>query len=81
MNKTIQALIEQATTEEKDGFKYFNKEKFAELIIKECVKKQLALAANYETVVPGYESAFPEFVDGTVNGLKEGCELILQILE
>jgi hypothetical protein len=37
MNERIQALAEQATTEEADGFKYFDKEKFAELIVRECV--------------------------------------------
>jgi hypothetical protein len=36
MNKRIKELAEQATTEESDGFKYFDKEKFAELIVKEC---------------------------------------------
>jgi hypothetical protein len=37
MNKRIKELTEQATTEEADGFKYFDKEKFAELIVKECI--------------------------------------------
>ena len=36
MNERIRELAEQATTEEADGFKYFDKEKFAELIIREC---------------------------------------------
>jgi hypothetical protein len=36
MNERIRELTEQATTEEADGFKYFDKEKFAELIIREC---------------------------------------------
>jgi len=36
MNERIKALIEQATTEEHDGFRYFDKKKFAELIVKEC---------------------------------------------
>ena len=52
--------------------------KFAELLIRECVNKQLSLAANYEATAEGYEPAFPEFVEGTVNGLKEGAELIRQ---
>jgi hypothetical protein len=38
MNEQIQALAEQATTEEADGFKYFDKEKFAELIVRECAE-------------------------------------------
>ena len=39
MNERIRQLAEQATTEEADGFKYFDKEKFAELIIEECLLK------------------------------------------
>ena len=39
MNERIKELAEQATTEEADGFKYFDKEKFAELIVKECIKE------------------------------------------
>jgi hypothetical protein len=38
MNERIRLLTEQATTEESDGFKYFDKEKFAELIVQECLK-------------------------------------------
>jgi hypothetical protein len=37
MNERIRQLAEQATTEEADGFKYFDKEKFAELIVRECL--------------------------------------------
>jgi hypothetical protein len=36
MNERIQELAEQATTEEADGFKYFDKAKFAELIVNQC---------------------------------------------
>jgi len=36
MNERIKELIEQATTEEHDGFQYFDKQKFAELLIREC---------------------------------------------
>ena len=36
MNERIRELAEQATTEEADGFKYFDKEKFAELIVNQC---------------------------------------------
>jgi hypothetical protein len=39
MNERIQLLAEQATTEEADGFKYFDKEKFAELIVLEMCKE------------------------------------------
>ena len=52
--------------------------KFAELIVRECVNKQMALARNYETPIEGYEPVAPEFLEGTINGLKEGCELLLQ---
>lgn len=38
MNDRIKELITQATTEEHDGFLYFDKEKFANLIIDVCVK-------------------------------------------
>jgi hypothetical protein len=41
MNERIKELIEQATTEEHDGFLYFDKKKFAELIIDECCLKLL----------------------------------------
>jgi hypothetical protein len=37
MNERIKELIEQATTEEHDGFRYFDKAKFAKLIVQECV--------------------------------------------
>jgi hypothetical protein len=36
MNERIKQLAEQATTEEHDGFRYFDKRKFAELIVREC---------------------------------------------
>ena len=37
MNERIRELAEQATgAEEYDGFRYFNKAKFAELIVREC---------------------------------------------
>ena len=36
MNERIRKLIEQSTTEEHDGFRYFDKAKFAELIVREC---------------------------------------------
>lgn len=52
-------------------------ERFAELIVLECVNKQLALAAIFASI-PGYEPVSSEFLDGTINGLKEGAELIKQ---
>lgn len=35
MNERIKQFIEQATTEEHDGFRYLDKAKFAELIVEE----------------------------------------------
>lgn len=46
---------------------------FAELIVLECINKQLSLAATFETVAPELSS---EFLDGTTYGLMEGAELI-----
>jgi hypothetical protein len=39
MNERIRELIEQATTEEHDGFRYFDKRKFAELIVQEYTEQ------------------------------------------
>ena len=36
MNERIRQLAEYATTEESDGWKYFDKDKFSELIVREC---------------------------------------------
>ena len=36
MNERIKELANEATTEDFDGFRYFDKEKFALLIVKEC---------------------------------------------
>ncbi len=44
MNERIKKLAEQATTEEHDGFRYFDKAKFAELIVKECAQ----VASDYD---------------------------------
>lgn len=38
MNERIKELVKQATTEEHDGFFYFDKKKFAELIALECAE-------------------------------------------
>jgi hypothetical protein len=48
MNERIKKLIEEATTEERDGFQYFDKEKFAELIVRECA-----------TLIPAEQSHAP----------------------
>lgn len=49
MNERIRELIEQATTEEHDGFRYFDKAKFAELIVQECVKILVTSEGNENT--------------------------------
>jgi hypothetical protein len=42
MNQRIKELAEQATgAEEYDGFRYFDKAKFAELIVRECAELTL----------------------------------------
>ncbi len=38
MNERIRELAKQATTEEHDGFRYLDKQKFAQLIIQECAE-------------------------------------------
>lgn len=38
MNERIKELVKQATTEEHDGFLYFDKQKFAKLIVRECAR-------------------------------------------
>jgi len=49
MNERIKELVEQATTEEHDGFRYFDKAKFAELIVRECANVGERYAdGNYE---------------------------------
>ena len=52
MNERIKELVEQATTEEHDGFRYFDKAKFAELIIQECA----ALAKSKSEHIEGIKT-------------------------
>ena len=87
MNSRIKELAEQARkyadhNEEhwKSGPSWDSlfEQKFAELIVKACINKQLELAADLEVCPEGYEPVCPEFVEGTVYGLKEGAELIGQ---
>ena len=42
MNERIKQLAEQATTEEHDGFRYLDKQKFAELILQDMHRKVIA---------------------------------------
>ncbi len=55
MNERIKKLAEQATTEEHDGFRYFDKAKFAELIVRECASLMESEKDYYSKPGP-YES-------------------------
>lgn len=60
MNERIKELIAQATTEEHDGFLYFDKKKFAELIVRECVelnRQELSFSA-FARMLDKYEDHF-----------------------
>ena len=64
MNKRIKELIEQATTIEEHSwgasYEHFDKEKFAELIVKECIKEitdQMFREGIDESNNPGYYKA------------------------
>ena len=50
MNTRLRELAEQATTEEADGFKYFDKEKFAQLIVQECLMKAIGAKIRGESI-------------------------------
>jgi HEPN domain-containing protein len=51
MNERIQELAEQATgAEEYDGFRYFDKAKFAELIVQECLMKAIGAKIRGESI-------------------------------
>jgi hypothetical protein len=50
MNRRLRELVEQSTTEEADGFKYFDKEKFAQLIVQECLMKAIGAQIRGESI-------------------------------
>lgn len=53
MNERISQLIEQCTDDEEfDGFRYFNKEKFAKLIVREC---RLVVSTNFNECRTAYQ--------------------------
>jgi hypothetical protein len=65
MNERIKALIEQATTEEHDGFRYFDKKKFAELIVRATMQEVERYAESTDNFSM-YECAaqvYPKFID------------------
>jgi hypothetical protein len=57
MNELIKQLAEQATTEEHDGFRYLDKRKFAELIVKEVTN----IVLHYTNVDEGVAVAKKHF--------------------
>jgi len=57
MNERIKQFIEQATTEEHDGFRYLDKAKFAELIVKEVTN----IVLHYTNVDEGVAVAKKHF--------------------
>ena len=57
MNELIKQLAEQATTEEHDGFRYLDKQKFAELIVRECTN----IVLHYTDVDEGVAVAKKHF--------------------
>ena len=85
MNSRIKELAQQADPEytgEYDnemGHALVGNEaiqKFAELIVRECAHKLVSFAVNREC--QRYDVEIPEYVEGTVYGLKHGAELIKQ---
>jgi len=71
MNERIRELVKQATTieEHKWGVSYdnFNKEKFAELIVKECLDIALEVRGKPATdthYVIGYDRACEKMISG-----------------
>jgi hypothetical protein len=55
MNERIKQFIEQATTEEHDGFRYLDKAKFAELIVKECAMLVEGFILEQEVALDDYQ--------------------------
>lgn len=79
MNKRYKELAEQASLALFDDTAHYRllpgfAEKFAELIIQQCINKHRELIANFSKPADGYEHTFPEFVEGVVHGLTEGIE-------
>jgi hypothetical protein len=60
MNERIRELAEQATTEEADGFKYFDKEKFAELIVRECCQFEKSYGGDAGLIARDYSRKIKE---------------------
>ena len=61
MNERIQELAEQATgAEEYDGFRYFDKEKFAELIVRECCQFEKSYGGDAGLIARDYSRKIKE---------------------
>ena len=71
MNKRLKELATQATTVERDGFQYFDKKKFAELIVRECAN--LLMKPEY---VMNHPEELTDYNRGWVNGRLLGIEHI-----
>ena len=68
MNERIRELAEQATNDVKDEFGHwinseFNKEKVAELIVKECVDKIVSKGTDWVDFAPSQTGVRPEYWD------------------
>jgi len=73
MNQRIRELAEQATgAEEYDGFRYFDKAKFAELIVRECAEqiKTQGISASSEGYAD-YEIGFNAGLFHALRTIKE----------
>ena len=85
MNERIKQLAEQATdivetfnpdTGITHHREFFNQEKFAELIVKECIQVSEAHAKNLESQPT--DRLLDAYDDGIVNGIYEATETIKQ---
>lgn len=78
MNKRIRELAEQCRTQYRDGnggyVEQFDEEKFAELIVRECITVSETHAKSLESQ-PG-EPEFEDYEEGIVNGIYEATTVI-----
>lgn len=73
MNERIKVLAEQATTEEHDGFRYFDKQKFAELVVHKC----MAICDEQKAYYFGERMATDDFIDKNMYAEAESaCDIV-----
>ena len=82
MNERIKELAEQATkhypaTDSSGEFSIFDKEKFAELIVKECLNK-IEQAGAYFNTQPQYTDKQNKLVDEGFTWGVESCQAIVK---